>query len=58
MRLIQELIKEETREIKRNFYHSPLPRKKQRVESKPERPGKVKFYSEEEILSYQKEALR
>ena len=58
MNLIQELIKEETREIKRIFYHPPLPLKKQRVESKPERPGKVKFYSEEEILSYQRRALR
>lgn len=33
-------------------YRPPLPKKKQRVQAKPEKNGSVKVYSEEEKLLY------
>ena len=42
----------EVKAKKRWFYHSPLPRKRQRTNLKHQRPGKCKVYSEEEIYLY------
>ena len=47
--------KTEMDEVKRRkkwWYRCPLPKKKQRVDAKPERNGKCHVYSEEEIMLY------
>lgn len=45
------------REIKRSFYKSPLPRKKQQMTCYRGRAGKVKIYTEEEIFLYNMQRL-